>query len=294
MPRIDRLLMNRINRIDEPWGNLARTFVVLLRVLRALLAAIAAAGVAMRSALLMLALAGSALCAAADGAVTPFSSGAPGAALPAPWRISLLPNVKRATRYELVDDGGTVVLRAQADASMATVVHPLHVDAKSFPFIAWRWKVGNLLRKSDINTKSGDDFPARVYVLFDYDVSRLSPFERTKIYLARRRYGPDVPAAALCYVWDGKAPAGKSVWSAYTDRVRVIVVESGSGNLNQWRQEQRNLVADFRAAFGEDPPAISGVAVASDTDNTGESATALFGDIRLLGIRDQESGIRDQ
>ena len=247
-----------------------------------------------RRALLMLALAGSAPCVAADGAITPFSTGTPGAALPAPWRISLLPNVKRATRYDLVADGGTVVLRAQADASMATVVHPLHIDAKSFPFIAWRWQIGNLLRKSDMGTKAGDDFPARLYVLFDYDVSSLSLFERAKIFLARRRYGPDVPAAALCYVWDGKAPVGKSQSSPYTDRVRVIVVESGSEHLNQWREEQRNLVADFRAAFGEDPPAISGVAVASDTDNTGESATALFGDVRLLGIRDQKSGIRDQ
>jgi hypothetical protein len=258
-------------------------FFVPLRALRAFVVSTSAVGISfVCQAALIPVLAGSALSAAADNAVTPFSTATPGGALPAPWRISLLPNVKRATQYDLVTDDSTVVLRAQSDASMATVAHPLRVDPKSFPVIAWRWKVGNLLRKSHIDSKAGDDFPARVYVLFDYDVARLPLFERTKIYLARRRYGPAVPAAALCYVWDGKAPVGKSVWSPYTDRVRVIVVESGSGHLNQWRDEQRDLVADFRAAFGEDPPAISGVAVASDTDNTGESATALFGDIRLL------------
>lgn len=233
--------------------------------------------------LMLLALAQGAPCATAVQPITPFSVAVAGAALPTPWRLSLLPNVARATRYDLVDDSGTVVLRARADASMATLVHPLRADPQALPFIAWRWKVANLLRNAALGSKAGDDFPARVYVLFDYDVTRLSLLDRAKIYFARRRYGPDVPAAALCYVWDGKAPVGTSLWSPYTDRVRVIVVESGAAHLGEWRAVQRDLVADFRAAFGEEPPAISGVAVASDTDNTGESALALFGDIRLLG-----------
>jgi hypothetical protein len=234
---------------------------------------------------LLLVLAGglsSATAGAADSAIAPFSAGSPGAKLPAPWRISTLPSVKRATQYSLVADDATVVLRAVADASMASVMHPLKLDPKAAPFLTWRWKVSNILSKSDLSSKAGDDFPARVYVLFDYDTSKLSILQRAKIYLARSRYGKDVPAAALCYVWDGKAPVGTSVWSPYTDRVRVIVVESGSANLNRWREVQRDVVADFRAAFGEEPPAISGVAVASDTDNTGESVTALFGDIRLI------------
>jgi hypothetical protein len=219
---------------------------------------------------------------AADFTITPFSTATPGAALPPPWRISTLPGIKRATRYALVTDDGAVVLRAQADASMASVLHPLRLAPETLPYIAWRWKISNVLQKSDIHSKAGDDFPARVYVLFDYDVGKLPLLQRAKLYLARKRYGNDVPAAALCYVWDGKAPVGTSVWSAYTDRVRVIVVESGSANVNRWREVRRNLVADFRAAFGEDPPPISGIAAASDTDNTGESVTALFGDIRLM------------
>jgi hypothetical protein len=192
-----------------------------------------------------------------------------------------LRNAKRATHYTLVTDEGNVVLRAEANASMASLMHPLRIAPKDIQFISWRWQISNTLSKSDIGTRAGDDFPARVYVLFDYDVSKLSLLQRTKIYLARKLYGRDVPAAALCYVWDGKAPVGTSEWSPYTDRVRVIVVESGSANVNRWREVERDLVADFRAAFGEDPPAISGVAVASDTDNTGESVTATFGDIRL-------------
>ncbi|CAN0503103.1 unnamed protein product, partial [Phaeothamnion confervicola] len=157
---------------------------------------------------------------AADEVITPFSTALPGTALPPPWRLSLIPNVNRATRFALVADGDVVALRAQAHASMASVLHPLKLDPKALPYLAWRWKISNVLQKSDITSKAGDDFPARVYVLFDYDVSKLSLLQRAKMYLARKRYGDDVPAAALCYVWDRKAPVGTSVWSPYTDRVR--------------------------------------------------------------------------
>ncbi len=217
-----------------------------------------------------------------DSAIAPFSAGSPGSAFPIPWRIVTLPKPKHSTQYTLVADEGTTVLRAQANAAMASLVHPLKLDPKNNPFISWRWKISNLLDKADISTKAGDDFPARVYVVFDYDVGKLSLLQRVKIFLARKLYGREVPSAALCYVWDGKAPAGTSVWSPYTDRVRVIVVDSGAANVNRWREAERDLVADFRSAFGEEPPEISGVAVASDTDNTGESVTAWFGDIRLL------------
>jgi len=213
--------------------------------------------------------------------VTPFSTAMPGAVLPAPWRLTLLPGVKRPTRYSLVRDEGTMGLRADAEASMASVVHPLHLDASRLPLVSWRWKASNTLRKADINTRAGDDYAARVYVLFDYDTARLPLLKRMKLALARKRYGADMPAAALCYVWDAKAAVGTSTWSAYTDRVRMVVVESGATNLGRWREVERNVQADFRAAFGEEPPAISGVAVVTDTDNTGESASTLFGDIRF-------------
>lgn len=233
---------------------------------------------------LLLAVAGSLSCAAkaAEAPVlAPFSAAAPGASLPAPWKLTTLPRIGRHTRYSLVRDGDAVVLRADAEASMAGVAHPLKLDVRAHPVIEWRWKILNLLTKSDIATKTGDDYPARVYVLFDYDIRKLPFSVRAKIRLARL-YGADVPLAALCYVWDGKAAAGTSVWSAYTDRVRMIVAESGGANLGKWVTIRRDVAADFRAAFGEDPPAISGVVLATDTDDTGESATAFYGDIRFM------------
>lgn len=238
-----------------------------------------------RIAVLMLALAGSLTCVnAADApvAIAGFSSAIPGGPLPGSWKLVTLAKIKRQTRYLLVRDADTTVLRADAEASMASVMHPLNFDPRDYPVVEWRWKITHLLRKSNIATKAGDDFPARFYVLFDYDIARLPFATRTKIRVARALFGEEVPLAVLCYVWDGKAIQGATAWSAYTDRVRVIVAQSGDAQVNQWVTIRRNIVDDFRAAFGEDPPRVSGVAVATDTDNTGESATAFYGDIRFM------------
>lgn len=59
----------------------------------------------------------------------------------------------------------------------------------------------------------------------------------------------------------------------------MIVVESGTTKLNTWVTEERNVYEDYKRAFGEEPPPISGVAIMTDTDNTGESAEAYYGDI---------------
>lgn len=233
----------------------------------------------------MLALAGSLTCVnAADApvAIAGFSSATPGGPLPDPWKLVTLAKIKRQTRYSLVRDADTTVLRADAEASMASVMHPLNFDPRDYPVVEWRWKITHLLRKSNLATKAGDDFPARFYVLFDYDIARLPFATRTKIRVARALFGEEVPLAVLCYVWDGKSIQGATAWSAYTDRVRVIVAQSGDAQVNQWVTLRRNIVDDFRAAFGEDPPRVSGVAVATDTDNTGESVTAFFGDIRFM------------
>jgi hypothetical protein len=61
----------------------------------------------------------------------------------------------------------------------------------------------------------------------------------------------------------------------------MIVVESGGEKLSQWVSEGRNVHEDYIKAFGAEPPLVSGVAIMTDTDNTGESATAYYGDIQF-------------
>lgn len=208
-----------------------------------------------------------------------FSAAKPGSAPPAGWSLRVSPNIKAHTRYTLVDDGGSTVLRADSAAAAAGLTRALDINPADFPLLRWRWKISNLIDKADLRSKEGDDFPARLYVTFDYPLEKLPFFERSKLRLARALFDPQLPAATLCYVWDGKFPAGTIVPSAYTDRVRLVVAESGAARVGRWVAMERDIAADFRAAFGEDPPPVNGIVVATDTDNTGAKATAYFGDI---------------
>lgn len=223
--------------------------------------------------------AGAALAAGAQ--ITPFSGAVPGGTLPGAWTAQALPNIERRTEYRLVDDGGRTVLQAQARASAAGLIHPLRADAQATPWLAWRWRIEGVIETADMRSKAGDDYAARVYVLFDYPPERLPLLTRAAFAAARLIYGQDMPAAALCYVWDNRQPVGHSAWSPYTERLRMIVAESGNARAGQWVSEAHDVAADFARAFGEPAPPISAIVVASDTDNTGASARAWFGDLGL-------------
>jgi len=63
----------------------------------------------------------------------------------------------------------------------------------------------------------------------------------------------------------------------------MLAVESGDKEIGKWISEERNLYEDYKRLFNEEPPHIMGIAIMTDTDNTGESAVAYYDDIILLG-----------
>jgi hypothetical protein len=210
-----------------------------------------------------------------------FSAAAPGTEFPENWKPLLFPKIKRHTVYTLVREGESVVVKAVSEASSSGLTREITIDPKEYPVVQWRWKVVNLLTKSDVTRKDGDDYPARLYITFAYDSSKVGFYEKAKYETARFLYGQYPPLGALNYIWDSKAAKGAVVPNPFTDRAMMIVVESGGADVNRWITEERNLYADYKAAFGEEPPLISGIAIMTDTDNTGESATAFYGDIVL-------------
>ncbi len=204
--------------------------------------------------------------------------------LPAGWKLVTLPRVKPAI-VEAAPDVGPDAIRIEASAAAASALRTLDADPAATPMLAWRWKVDRVVAGADLARKDGDDYAARVYVTFDVPFDSLSFGARTRIRLARLLYGADLPTAAICYVWDNRHPPGTTAWNAYTDQVRMVVVESGEANAGRWREEVRDLAADFRAAFGARHPGpvprVTGVAVSSDTDQTGERVVAAFAGIRV-------------
>jgi hypothetical protein len=221
--------------------------------------------------------------------VAKFSAFPPGKALPPGWREQRLPRARPA-EVGLVADEGVTVLRVRSNAAAGGAIHPLPgTGERQATRLAWRWKVDRVVEGADMTRRDGDDFAARVYVFFAIPVDELPFGERFRIMLARLIYGAELPTAGICYVWDNRHPAGYSAWSPFTKRIRMVVVETGPDRAGQWVEARRDLEADFRAAFGaqwdKPTPPVSGVAAGNDTDQTGESATAWFGDFSLEARR---------
>jgi len=208
-----------------------------------------------------------------------FSKLAPGDPLPAPWEPLTFMKIEQHSRYRLVADGTQTVLAAQSQQSASGLIRKVSLDLHEFPFINWRWKVAHVNPKSDVTRKDGDDYPARIYITFAYDPGQVGILERTKFEAARLVHGEMPPMAILNYIWANRAPPGLFVPSAFTDRSIMIAVQSGPARAGRWVTEKRNVYADYKKAFGREPTAITGVALMTDTDNTGETAKAWYGDI---------------
>lgn len=203
-------------------------------------------------------------------------------ALPAPWRVV---EVGKAppTRYRTILVDGVAAIEATADASMALLARPVTVDLAATPVLCWRWRIDAPVAAADMRRKSGDDYAARVYVAFDIPDASLGTGTRLKLRLARGLFGADLPDAALNYVWDNRNAVGTAMRSAYTDRARLIVAESGAGTAGRWVSERADVAADFARAFGGVPGTPIQVAIAADTDNTGSRVRAAFADLHFVG-----------
>ena len=198
------------------------------------------------------------------------------------WEPLEFPGIEQHSRYQLVSDGGLQVVRADTSAGASGLIARTTLNPGDSLILRWRWKVSNVFEQGDARTKSGDDYPARIYVAFAFQPSKAGWFERTKRKAAAMVFGEELPGNALNYIWANKVPEGTLLANPYTDQTMMVAVNSGSGQAGQWVWVERDIVADYRMAFGEDPPVLTGIAIMSDSDNTGETASAWYGDISLI------------
>jgi hypothetical protein len=168
---------------------------------------------------------------------------------------------KGKTRYTVVPGDQGMVLRADSRTTASGLVFEKEFDLKDFPLLAWRWKVSNVLVKGDARSKAGDDYAARVYVIFPH---WFPPKTRS-----------------INYIWANRLPRDDFIPNSFYGNAVMLAVESGPEKVGRWVKERRNVLADYRMIFGEEPPMAGAIAIMTDTDNTGESAVALYDDIRL-------------
>ncbi len=194
------------------------------------------------------------------------------------WSKLELPKRKH-TNYELIELGNRAAIKAESLNSASGLIYKVDIDPKEYPIIEWSWKVDKVLDKGNYKTKKGDDYPARIYITFDYDKTNLGIIDRIKYTAIKTFTSYDIPLRAINYIWANKAEEGTIAPNAYTNWVYMIAAETGNNISNEWKIEIHNIYEDYQKAFGENPPRINGIAIMTDSDNTKGSSKALYGDI---------------
>jgi hypothetical protein len=171
---------------------------------------------------------------------------------------------KGVTDYRLleVDDRLTVAATC-TEGTASGLFYRKDIDLTETPILEWEWRVDEILDGIDETTRSGDDYPARLYVVDETPVLRW----RTR---------------ALNYVWSSTSPRDTDWPNAFAAQARMIAVASAAEAGQGWRRERRNVRDDFRRFHDRELERINAVAVMTDCDNTGQETRAFYGSIRFL------------
>lgn len=168
---------------------------------------------------------------------------------------------KGKTEYELVRENDRTFIKATSHGAASGLVREIEFNPAEYRHLHWSWKIDNTVVGGDERTKAGDDYAARLYIVFPGNF-----FWQTR---------------AINYIWANQLPKGDSIPNSYTARAMMVAVESGPSLAGRWVEEERDIWSDYKRLFGEEPKQAGAIAIMTDTDNTGNSAMAWYGEIVL-------------
>ncbi|MDV7103086.1 DUF3047 domain-containing protein [Vibrio sp. TH_r3] len=173
------------------------------------------------------------------------------------------------TDYQLVKEQTRTVLKATSVDSASGLALEKRIDLFQTPYINWSWRIENKLTGLDEQTKQGDDYAARIYLIIDggWTVWKTQ---------------------ALNYVWSSNQTQQTQWNNAYVDNAKMLAVRGKNATPKHWYTEKRNVYQDLITNFGDKGSAeknekayryIDVTAIMTDTDNSHQTVTAYYGDI---------------
>ena len=201
--------------------------------------------------------------------------------MPEGWRKLVLNPNKQKTLYTPVYKDGIHAVRADADSSFSGLQFLVRADPQTTPYLSWRWKVENLIASADNTKRQHEDSPVRIALAFEGDKKRLPFSEQMVLKMGKMLSGHETPYATLIYLWENRQPIGTVIPHGITERIKMIVAETGPQHVGEWQRYTRNYAADFERAFGEKPGRLLSIALITDSDNTESIARAWYGPLSL-------------
>lgn len=150
--------------------------------------------------------------------------------------------------------------------------------------LTWRWRVDAAPPGTDLTRRGGDDRAVSVAVGFQGWPTRATVWQRTQHAIAQARAGSHaLPRSMLIYAWGGSGqepPLFYSPWMGGLGKVRIL--RNSMAPTQRWFEERVNLAADWRTAFGGDPPPLQEIAIGTDGDDTNARISAMVERIRFV------------
>ncbi len=194
------------------------------------------------------------------------------------WTHQHLP-ARAATRYHPTWHEDRPALHALSMRGDSLIRLPVRAEGPHVGRLRFSWFVNALNPAAELGNSALDDAVVRVILQFDGDKAPFSARDHRLSDLVQLATGEPLPHATLMYVWDHRHPAGTLLRHPRTDRVRVLVVASGEAMLGRWVDFERDIAADYEQAFGKPPVRLTGLALMTDANNTGQRAEAWYGPI---------------
>lgn len=198
------------------------------------------------------------------------------------WRPVIFPKTKNHSDYSIEQDKERSYLKAESNASASGIIYKKEFNVYAFPRVSWRWKITNVYRRGNAEEKPGDDYPIRIYIVFKYDPEEATFSQRIKYGLAKQIFGEYPPHSSLNYIWANRKHEKRILTNTYADEAKMIILQSGPEKAGQWIDERINIVEDYEAAFGANPPSDASIAIMNDSDNTGEKSTSYVDYIEVF------------
>jgi hypothetical protein len=211
--------------------------------------------------------------------------------LPAGWEKWILHPLKRRTEYGWKKDRSGVFLEAKSRGSASGIIKRLDLDPAEFAHLQFSWMIDSLLEGADVADRDFEDSPVRIVLAFDGDKSSLSSKDLAFMERVKTFTGQDLPYASLMYIWDNKRPLNTVVTNPHSSRIKKFVASTGKAGLKTWQMHRRNIVNDYRTAFGKEPGKLIGIAIMTDTDNTKTYAQAQYRGLRISKVQADVSGV---
>jgi hypothetical protein len=168
---------------------------------------------------------------------------------------------KGETQYQIILLDKQAALQAKSRASASSLYKEIHIDLHETPYLNWSWRIDKKLAINNEQSKQGDDFAARIYLI-----------SKNKWFFWQSK--------AINYVWANNT-AKNTVWpNPFAGKnVMMFAIRSGDNPTKQWHTEKRNVLNDLKNIFGEDIRYIDAIAIMTDTDNSSGRADSYYANL---------------